>query len=223
MTEHYAIWEHHPLNANATQSDCTFCQRSKIADYILKETSNFCIVTDHAPLVEGHLLIIPKQHYPCYGAVPVSFDKELQALKQEVRMFFARFYDSPIIYWEHGVFRQTVFHAHLHCFPFKGITYNLTEGLHGRVVTSQDDIRAWYREQGHYFYLEDPDHALLFAPDMERYVHVIQKILWTGASAHNGHKQWRSPQQRHEEGKSLIPVTAAKWQQFQQQEVDYAS
>ncbi len=210
------------LNANAMQADCTFCQHSKIADYILKETPNFCIVADHAPLVEGHLLIIPQQHYPCYGAVPASLDTELQTLKQEVRTFFARFYASPIIFWEHGVFRQTVFHAHLHCFPFREITYNLTEGLHGLVVSSQDDIRTWYTKKGHYFYLEDPYHALLFAPDVDRYSRVIQKILWTGASAHNGHSQWRSAQQRHEEGKSLIPVTAARWHQFQQQGVDNA-
>jgi diadenosine tetraphosphate (Ap4A) HIT family hydrolase len=205
------------------QTNCTFCHRSKIDAYILKETPNFRIVTDHAPLVEGHLLIIPQKHYSCYGTVPASLDTELQTLKQEVRTFFAKFYASPIIFWEHGIFRQTVFHAHLHCFPFKGVTYNLTEGLHGLVVSSQNDIRAWYTDQGHYFYLEDPNHALLFAPEVDRYSHVIRKILWTGASAHNGHTQWRSAQQRHEEGKSLIPITTAKWHQFQQQEVDYAN
>lgn len=211
------------MNIDTTQTNCTFCQRSKIASYILKETANFCIVADHAPLVEGHLLIIPQKHYACYGAAPASIDPELQTLKQEVRAFFNRFYDASIIFWEHGVFRQTVFHAHLHCFPFREITYNLTEGLHDLVVSSQDDLRTWYANQGHYFYLEDSQHALLFAPDVDRYFHVIRQILWAGAAAHNGNTQWRSAQQRHEEGKALIPVTIARWQQFQQQEVDHAS
>jgi diadenosine tetraphosphate (Ap4A) HIT family hydrolase len=211
------------LNANVAQTNCTFCQRSEIASYILKETQNFCIVADHAPLVEGHLLIIPKTHYACYGAAPASVDTELQTLKQKVRAFFDRFYATPIIFWEHGIFRQTVFHAHLHCFPFREVTYNLTEGLHDLVVSSQEDLRTWYANRGHYFYLEDPHHALLFSPDTDRYFHVIRKILWAGAAAHNGNTQWRSAQQRHEEGKALIPQTIARWQQFQQQEVDHAS
>ncbi|GHO96751.1 hypothetical protein KSF_067990 [Reticulibacter mediterranei] len=205
------------MNDDTTQTNCVFCQRSKIDTYILKETPHFRIITDYAPLVEGHLLIMPQEHYACYGTVPASFDAELHELKREVRTFFDRFYASPVVFWEHGVFRQTVFHAHLHCFPFKGITYNLTDGLHDLVVSSQDDLRTWYASQGHYFYLEDPHHALLFSPDMDRYFHVIRTILWTGATAHNGKTEWRSPQQRQEAGKAMIPLTAARWKQFQQQ------
>src|SRR5690242_19582887 len=130
------------LNAEANGMNCAFCQRSDIA-YVLKETSNFLVAADHAPLVEGHLLIIPKQHYACYGTVPPELDAELFALKREVRRFLDRFY-APIVFWEHGIFRQTVFHAHLHCFPFGEAYYDSREGLHSVVVHSQDDIRAWY-------------------------------------------------------------------------------
>ncbi|HEX7734000.1 MAG TPA: hypothetical protein VF458_04030, partial [Ktedonobacteraceae bacterium] len=54
-----------PLENAGQRPDCTFCQRSEISD-ILKETSHFLLAADHAPLVEGHLLVIPKNHYACY-------------------------------------------------------------------------------------------------------------------------------------------------------------
>src|SRR5436305_6324118 len=154
-------------NAKANNIDCAFCQRSDIAANILKETPTFLVVADHAPLVEGHILIIPKHHYTCYGAMPAELDAELSALKQEVQQFFAQFY-APIVFWEHGVFRQTVFHAHLHCFPFGETEYNPQEGLHHLVVHSQDEVRKWYATRGHYFYMADEASAFLFAPEMER-------------------------------------------------------
>src|SRR6266571_3299737 len=142
---------HVSLDAEISRADCAFCQRSDIAANVLKETSTFLVVADHAPLVEGHILIIPKQHYTCYGAVPAELDTELATLKQEVEQFFVRFY-APIVFWEHGVFRQTVFHAHLHCFPFGGTEYDPTESLHSLEVHAQDDIRKWYATHGQYFY-----------------------------------------------------------------------
>src|SRR6266487_3390014 len=75
---------------------------------------------------------------------------EFLALKREVQDFFARYY-APIVFWEHGIVRQTVSHAHLHCFPFEATEYDATKTLHSLVVQSQDDVRAWYAMHGHYF------------------------------------------------------------------------
>ncbi len=211
---------HVSLNADDNSADCTFCQRSKI-NYILKEAPNFLLAVDHAPLVEGHLLIIPKQHYTCYGDVPAEFDAELTVLKQEVQAFFARYY-APAVFWEHGVFRQTVFHAHLHCFPFGETTYDLESELHGLVVRSQEDIRTWHASHGHYFYMEDTRAALLFSPEVERYLQIVRHVLWHGMSNRTGEHRWRSSQQRYEEGAPLIETTIARWQLFQQQGANYA-
>jgi diadenosine tetraphosphate (Ap4A) HIT family hydrolase len=213
---------HAHLETETMDTNCTFCRPDTIATYILKETPAFRIVADHAPLVEGHLLIIPKEHYACYGAVPATLDEELFELKREVRRFLDQFY-APIIFWEHGVFRQTVYHAHLHCFPFGETRYNLSSELHEVIVQSQDDIRAWYASHGHYFYLEDNNNALLFAPNMEHYIRIIQEVLWSGASSRSGNTGWRSSQQRYEEGIPLIKKLKTQWQQFQQREVNYAN
>jgi len=200
------------FGVEADSTDCAFCRYSDIANYVLKETSKFLIVTDHAPLVEGHLLIIPKHHYACYGDVPADLDTELLALKQEVRQFLAQYY-APVVFWEHGIFRQTVFHAHLHCFPFGAIEYDHSQELHSAVVHSQEDIRTWYATRGQYFYMEHANTAFLFAPEMDRYLHII-KAIFAQAASRNGVTSWRSPELRRDTGVPLIRAVAARWRSF---------
>jgi diadenosine tetraphosphate (Ap4A) HIT family hydrolase len=192
---------------------CAFCQRSSI-HYVLKETLHFLLAADHAPLVEGHLLVIPKDHYTCYGDVPAVLDEELFALKREVQQFFSQAY-APPVFWEHGVFKQTVFHAHLHCFPWGRTGYRLEQALHESVVTTQEDIRRWYRERGHYFYMEDADVALLFEPEMSRYLSVVKDVFIRGMSLRGGKAEWRSPQQRYEERLPLIQAITHHWEIYQ--------
>lgn len=210
------------LCKEVTREDCPFCQRRDLVNYILKETAHFRIVTDHAPLVEGHVLIIPRSHYTCYGDVPETLDTELYALKQEVQQFFLQYYAAPV-FWEHGIYHQTVFHAHLHCFPFGDIHYDLSENLHDELVTSQDDLRSWYRTRGEYFYLEDSQHAMLFPPVTERYHRIIHGVLSRGVISRTGSIGWRSPHERYELGKSLIQATKIKWSAFEQQELENIS
>lgn len=207
------------LANEATRDDCPFCQRLDLVNYILKETAHFRIVTDHAPLIEGHLLIIPKSHYTCYGDVPETLDNELLALKQEVQQFFLQYYAAPV-FWEHGIYRQTVFHAHLHCFPFGDIHYDLSENVHEELVASQDDLRSWYTTRGEYFYLEDSMQATLFPPVTERYFHIIRGVLSQGVISRAGSIGWRSPQERYEQGKALIQTTKMKWSAFERQELE---
>ncbi|GCE02938.1 HIT family protein [Dictyobacter aurantiacus] len=194
--------------------DCTFCQIDRIAPLIMKETPNLRLVADHAPLVEGHILIIPKQHYTCYGDVPSSLDDELFGLKQEVRRFFELYYTEPV-YWEHGIFHQTVFHAHLHCFPIGPLTYDLEHHGHGQRIHSQEDIRSWHQQNGHYFYLEDTHHGYLFPPEPETYSSIIRNVLGPAVAAHSSYKQWRLPQERQIDGKPLIASAMAHWKEFE--------
>lgn len=204
-----------PLENTAHEFDCIFCQRSKITD-ILQETPHFLLAADHAPLVEGHLLVIPRDHYACYGDVPATLDEELFAIKDELRQFYAQYY-APVVFWEHGVFRQTVFHAHLHCFPWGNLSYDLDSQIHNAIVSEQEDIRSWYHAQGHYFYLEDEEVALLFAPEMDRYMHVMQQVFQKGLATRGAPVRMRSPQQRIAEGRPMIETVKVRWREFQEQ------
>ena len=199
------------------KSDCAFCQRGFIADQILKETPVFRIIADHAPLVPGHLLIVPRNHYTCYGDVPAALDDELFALKQEVQRFFLRYYE-PTVFWEHGVFHQTVFHAHLHCFPFGETHYDPSKNLHAVTVSAQEDIRTWYSTHGQYFYLEDVHNAFLFAPKQDAYQYIIRNVLWQAALARNKQTAALPSALRQKLSGPFIQDLQVKWQLFQKEE-----
>ncbi len=204
-------------DAKTFDPECPFCQISDTAPSVMKQTPNFRLVADHAPLLAGHILIIPRQHYTCYGAVPAEFDEELVSLKHEVLRFFQRYYAHPA-YWEHGIFHQSVFHAHLHCFPIGPTIYPVEKVEQGQIVSSQDDIRRWYNQNGQYFYLEDERLACLFPPNADVYTDIVKNVLWSGVSTHSIFTRWRTAQERLIDGEPLIASLLQYWQEFQAEE-----
>lgn len=204
-------------DAKTFDPECAFCQTADTAHLVMKETSHFRVVADHAPLLAGHTLIIPRRHYACYGEVPAELDSELISLKNEVAHFFNRYYAHPA-YWEHGVFHQTVFHAHLHCFPIGATLYSDKEVKHGKIISDQKDIRTWYSQRGNYFYLEDVHAAFLFPPDNSVYSEVVKNFLGPAVATYSTFTRWRTSQERQIDGKPLIAELLQHWQEFQQTE-----
>ena len=165
-------------NSALADTTCAFCARQRL-NGVLEETEHFFLLADHAPLIAGHLLVIPRTHYACYGAVPQALESELLAIKERVRRFLSSAYREPV-FFEHGVFRQTVYHAHLHAMPFGTVALDLSALSHaaGQHADTLQDVRDWYARQGHYFYLECPapegsPSAALFPPNLDQYFHVL--------------------------------------------------
>jgi diadenosine tetraphosphate (Ap4A) HIT family hydrolase len=210
------MWNREP------SASCAFCARETLA-YPLAETEHFFLLADHAPLVEGHLLIIPRAHHACYGALPMDLEDELLALKARVRAFFVARYQTPA-FFEHGVFRQTVPHAHLHALPFGALAVDLpalaAEG--GRVARSLEDLRRWYAEHGHYFYLEQPHdgagygEAAIFPPVEARYFAVLAALRQAA-----GRLTPFQPQPvRRALGAGRVHALAAAWHAYEAEEGD---
>ncbi len=202
---------------------CPFCERHNL-ELTLAVTDHFYLLADHAPLLEGHLLIVPHGHYACYGGIPADYETELVALKRRVASFLTSAYRTPT-FFEHGVFRQTVFHAHLHALPFGPIPLNLRQqvaAFGGRSVRSLADLRDWYTERGHYFYLEEagenpPDEqqtalneAAIFPPEMRIYSQMVGSLWRLGS----GVIAWRSPQERYAQREPMLTGVAHAWQTF---------
>jgi len=94
-----------------------FCQiKEKLKNQIIDESKNFYLLHDGFPLMEGHLLLIPKKHFDCYLGLDKNLIEEFNLLKKKVIDFLTNYYQKPVIF-EHGVVGQTVFHAHLHFLP----------------------------------------------------------------------------------------------------------
>ena len=195
---------------------CVFCAHDAL-DVVLEETDHFLVIADHAPLAEGHLLIVPRDHYACYGALPQTFDDEAWELRERATRFLTATYRAPI-FFEHGVFRQTVFHAHLHALPLGAADAGFADevGRIGRPVSSADALRAWYAAQGHYFYLETlradvgQREALLFPPDMEVYFQVMGTLREHTANV----AAWMPPALRQMQGGAKMRALAANWRDY---------
>ncbi|HEX9057089.1 MAG TPA: HIT family protein [Ktedonobacterales bacterium] len=209
----------HDGDDSLTRADCPFCTPEQL-DTILAETAHFRVVADFAPLVEGHTLIIPRQHFSCYGTVPLAYEPELIALKRRVARFFRVKY-RPAVFFEHGIFRQTVFHAHLHAFPFGPVNLRLFELAHpdGHPVHGLADLHRWYEDRGHYFYLEQPRtsraplEAAAFPPEEERYFRVLRSLREQSAANGGWHPQ---PVRRMLAGPQVAALETA-WRDYERE------
>ena len=206
-----------PVAEPAPAPDCPFCHRDTLAG-LLAETDHFYVLADHAPLIEGHTLLIPKAHHACYGAIPAALDPELLALKRRAARILTAAYAAPV-FFEHGVFRQTVYHAHLHAMPFGPVDFGvhaLAAEAGGRHVHSRDDVRAWYATHGHYFYIEQPAcdgspaQAAVFPPDLQLYFRVLGALR--DASGHHG--GWLPPAERHAARHPKVAALTDHWRRL---------
>jgi len=190
------------------RADCAFCQREQLRA-ILTESQSFFLLADHAPLIEGHILLVPKAHYRCYGALSLELEAEFLEMKARVTDFLARSYRPPV-FWEHGIFRQTVYHAHLHCFPFGPLRLDLS-AFHPKPVANLAGVRQWYAERGQYFYFEQEiGKGQLFVPEEVRYFSVLGELRKEAAT----HGAWLPAFERRLNGQSKIQSLRQRWQEF---------
>jgi len=118
---------------------------------VLHQTDHFAVLIDLAPLVVGHLLIVPKEHRLSFGQVPLHQWEELLGLRGQVVDQIRHRYGEVMIL-EHGsssdlTFSACVSHAHWHVLPLLIDLLPTLEadGLSGSAVDSIHDLRAYGR------------------------------------------------------------------------------
>jgi hypothetical protein len=127
-----------------------------------------------------------------------------------VAAFLARHY-APVLWLEHGVFHQTIFHAHLHALPFGAIDPSITAdpALEGIPLAGRDYLRVWYAANGHYTYLQEPGGPeTLFPAEETRYRRVLGAMRDRRLHA----PPWQGPIERHLGGAPLMRNLIARWQ-----------
>jgi diadenosine tetraphosphate (Ap4A) HIT family hydrolase len=112
----------------------------------LYNTDHFTVLIDLAPLVEGHLLIVPKWHALSFGQVPPHMWGELLDLRTLVTERVTEIYGRPTIL-EHGssssiTFSACVSHAHWHVIPVAVdlVPTFTADGLRGRLIDDVTEI-----------------------------------------------------------------------------------
>ncbi len=105
------------LSEKDIRENCPHCNsKSQAFEFPLLETKNFRVVCDAHPIIEGHLLIIPKEHVSCIAEYSGELYKEFLNLYQKFSDFLVSEYKA-VSSFEHGIFGQTVFHSHVQMIP----------------------------------------------------------------------------------------------------------
>lgn len=98
------------------KADCIFCQK----DDIVIENELAKAFWDKHPVREGHLLIVPKQHYVTYFDVPATTKQALDDLLMAGKALLDERYQPAgynIGINVNPAAGQTVMHAHIHLIP----------------------------------------------------------------------------------------------------------
>jgi len=134
-------------------------------DEPLFSSANFISLPSIGSLVEGWLLIIPKEHFLSFGAMPLHLANDLATFRALVADYLERKYGS-LCAFEHGPSRLTrqigcgVDHAHLHLVP---INFDLISAAHPFLPrnlvwkdSNLDECRSAFVKGLDYLYVEQP-------------------------------------------------------------------
>jgi len=149
--------------------NCPFCrelQSGRLPDFcdadvnsrILHETNQFVVMADISPLVPGHVMIVPKAHILCYGAVEAAARDEFCGIVNATRALIAEHY-GPSVMLEHGTsslapVADHVTHAHLHIVPADIDVRDSFLDFNTTTIATFSDLSRWAARDEEYLYFE---------------------------------------------------------------------
>jgi hypothetical protein len=128
------------------------------------------VIPSLGPIVDGHVLICPKEHVKSLACVPPGLDREFQEFKEHLVHVLQVLYRAPIHCFEHGSapftgrILCTVEHAHLHLLPADVEIWHLLEsGPTWTPVQSGLSNLSGTVGDSEYLFYESPDHRTVTA------------------------------------------------------------
>jgi diadenosine tetraphosphate (Ap4A) HIT family hydrolase len=97
---------------------CVFCDRTQFEETIIAENNDLYIIATLGQITDGgYVLIIPKRHTLCVGAMKEQEIVKLGDILNTASDYIEIEYGIRPIVFEHGVVGQTIKHAYLHLLP----------------------------------------------------------------------------------------------------------
>jgi diadenosine tetraphosphate (Ap4A) HIT family hydrolase len=136
---------------------------------VLIESSNLAVIVDLSPLVEGHVLVLPKRHYLNFCEVIADHAAELGALLNRLLPVYEQLYGRYSLL-EHGSSTEMrtsacINHAHLHILPVEAgdIRSAMTaDGLTELQFPTLGSLAVRAQEDASYFLCGDASGISLF-------------------------------------------------------------
>lgn len=107
------------------KNDCVFCNRAMFEERLITETGEYRVIATLGQITNGgYVLIVPKKHIPCMGALTPKQTRTMIKIAGEACHAISLEYQHdigislyPVTIFEHGIVGQTIKHAHLHILP----------------------------------------------------------------------------------------------------------
>ncbi|MBC8491030.1 MAG: hypothetical protein H8D42_00535 [Candidatus Marinimicrobia bacterium] len=142
-------------------------QQIEIYDTVLLESQNFVVVPTVGALVEGWLLLLPKEHFLCIGALSNDLIIEFNEMTKLVSEIVESCYGSVTIF-EHGPSKCKepvgcgVDHAHLHFVPIEAdLIMTLSRICHKKLywnrIDDMFDLKFYYENAQSYLFIKQSD------------------------------------------------------------------
>ncbi|MBR0302506.1 MAG: HIT family protein [Clostridia bacterium] len=98
--------------------NCIFCDREKIKTKIVYEDEKIIAFFDADPINEGHILLIPKEHYADADDIPDELLAHISQVSKRIIRALKKVYspDGYSVMQNGGKFND-IGHFHLHIFP----------------------------------------------------------------------------------------------------------
>ena len=127
---------------------CIFCNREKIAEDILYESSNFFVKVGFSIYAPGQLMLVSNEHYNCFAELSDNLETEKSHLENLLTEKISHAFFEPFQV-EMGNWGQSVKYAHTHFVPLKsnfpGSCYHIKNVLQ-EMINQQDGSRIVYEE-----------------------------------------------------------------------------
>lgn len=103
-------------------SDCIFCKlaNGELETNTLYEDDDFRVIFDLSPATEGHVLILPKEHYANVFELPTELASKVYVLAKKIATALKEITGCSgvnILQNNGEAAGQTVFHFHMHIIP----------------------------------------------------------------------------------------------------------
>jgi diadenosine tetraphosphate (Ap4A) HIT family hydrolase len=94
-------------------------QKADKTNCLLAQTDNFFVMAGTGSFTPGYVLILPKEEYTSFGAIPKELDEEARWLIHQISLMLREKYGVQPMHFEHGKahFTSGNDHAHYHLLP----------------------------------------------------------------------------------------------------------
>ncbi len=98
--------------------ECVFCHKEKILTDMVYEDDTVMAFMDMEPINEGHILLVPKEHYFDVDEVPDEVLAHLMIVSKKIVSVLKEIYNpNGYSIMQNGGMFNDIGHYHLHIFP----------------------------------------------------------------------------------------------------------